>query len=228
MTTGSTGWTRPGSRAAHRRLSSAKRPRLGRTKRIPPTPAGRQASGSRALAQALAQPVTSCHPHPRHPRKRRKTLREATNLAVMATQRAPERRASSSVVTDGRADVEPVLRFVGRRAKRSDAPARLTGNTRFTADLSMPGLLHARLVLSPLAAARITSIDVAAARAVPGVVGVYTARDLPLADVAKSTGDRSVLLALDRVLYVGHPVAVVLAETESAAEDGASEVLVEY
>jgi CO/xanthine dehydrogenase Mo-binding subunit len=124
--------------------------------------------------------------------------------------------------------VEPVLRFVGRRAKRSDAPARLTGNTRFTADLSLPGLLHARLVLSPLAAARITSIDIAAARAVPGVVGVYTARDLPLADVAKSTGDRSVLLTLDRVLYVGHPVAVVLAETESAAEDGASEVLVDY
>jgi CO/xanthine dehydrogenase Mo-binding subunit len=124
--------------------------------------------------------------------------------------------------------VESVLRFVGRRAKRSDAPGRLTGKTRFTADLSMPGLLHARLVLSPLAAARITSIDIADARAVPGVVGVYTARDLPLPDVDKSTSDRSVLLALDRVLYVGHPVAVVLAETEFAAEDGASEVRVEY
>ncbi|HEY1296030.1 MAG TPA: hypothetical protein VGJ60_23375, partial [Chloroflexota bacterium] len=129
----------------------------------------------------------------------------------MATQRPPERHASSSAATDGRADVEHVLRFVGRRAKRSDAPARLTGNTRFTADLSMPGLLHARLVLSPLAAARITSIDIAAACDVPGVVGVYTARDLPLPDVAKSTSDRSVLLALERVLYVGHPVAVVLA-----------------
>src|SRR5262249_35188199 len=149
-------------------------------------------------------------------------------LTMMATERPPERSASSSVVRDGTAEVEPVLRFVGRRAKRSDAPARLTGSTRFTADLAMPGLLHARLVLSPLAAARITSIDIDAARGVPGVVGVYTARDLPLPDVAKSTSDRSVLLALDRVLYVGHPVAVVLAESESAAEDGANEVLVEY
>src|SRR5919205_2891165 len=146
----------------------------------------------------------------------------------MATQRPPERGASSSVVTDAGADAEPVLRFVGRRAKRSDAPARLTGNTRFTADLTMPGLLHARLVLSPLAAARITSIDTESARAVPGVVGVYTARDLPLPDVAKSTGDRSVLLAMDRVLYAGHPVAVVLGETEAAAEDGAAEVQAAY
>src|SRR3954469_20190417 len=112
----------------------------------------------------------------------------------MANQRPPERRASSPVVTNTGPDAEPVLRFVGRRAKRSDAPERLTGNTRFTADLSMPDLLHARLVLSPLAAARVSSSDVAAARAVPGVCGVYTARDLPLPDVAKSTNDRSVLL----------------------------------
>jgi CO/xanthine dehydrogenase Mo-binding subunit len=123
---------------------------------------------------------------------------------------------------------EPGLRFVGRRTRRSDAPQRLTGKTRFTADLPVPGLLHARLVHSPYAAARIMSIDTAAALAVSGVVGVYTARDLPLPDVAKSTADRSVLLALDRVWYAGHPVAVVLGETEAAAEDGAAEVQVAY
>ena len=81
---------------------------------------------------------------------------------------------------------------------------------------------------SPYAAARITSIETATARAVPGVVGVYTARDLQLPDVARSTADRSVLLALDRVLYAGHPVAVVLGETEAAAEDGAAQVQVAY
>jgi CO/xanthine dehydrogenase Mo-binding subunit len=123
---------------------------------------------------------------------------------------------------------EPGLRFVGRRTKRSDAPQRLTGKTRFTADLPVSGLLHARLVHSPYAAARITSFNTEAARAMPGVVGVYTARDLPLRDVARSTADRSVLLALDRVLYAGHPVAVVVGESEAAAEDGAAQVQVEY
>jgi CO/xanthine dehydrogenase Mo-binding subunit len=53
------------------------------------------------------------------------------------------------------------LKYVGRRTKRSDAPGRLTGKLRYVADLPLPGMLHARLVLSPYAAARIVSIDTA-------------------------------------------------------------------
>src|SRR5438270_1488142 len=120
------------------------------------------------------------------------------------------------------------LRYVGRRTKRSDAPERLTGQLRYVADLPIPGLLHARLVLSPYAAARIKSIDTAQASNVPGVFGVYTARDLPVVDLKAAVEDRTVLLAMDRVLYAGHLVAVVLAETQALAEDAAMLVEVDY
>src|ERR671935_2688566 len=103
------------------------------------------------------------------------------------------------------------FRWVGRRLPRPDAPERLTGRLRYTNDLDVAGALHARFVHSPYAAARIVSIDAAEARAIPGVVAVLTARDLPVADVEAAVNGRSILLALDRVLYAGQPVAAVLA-----------------
>src|SRR5919202_6960901 len=120
------------------------------------------------------------------------------------------------------------FRFVGRRAKRGDAPERLTGRTRFTSDLAVPGALVARLVRSAHASARIVSVDASQALRVPGVVRVLTARDLPVADIESAVESRRILFALDRVYYAGQPVAAVLADTESAAEDGAGLVEVEY
>lgn len=120
------------------------------------------------------------------------------------------------------------LRFIGRRARRADAPERLTGQTRYTADLRLPGALQARFVRSPHASARILSVNPSGALALPGVFGVYTARDLPLADVEAAVAAGKIRLALDNVLYAGHAVAVVLGETEAAAEDGAALVEVEY
>jgi CO/xanthine dehydrogenase Mo-binding subunit len=120
------------------------------------------------------------------------------------------------------------FRFVGRRTRRADAPERLTGQIRFTNDLVLPGALHCRFVLSPHAVARIVSVDATEARALPGVVAVLTARDLPVPDIAAAVESRSILLALDRVLHAGQPVVAVLGETEAAAEDGAAAVQVEY
>ena len=70
---------------------------------------------------------------------------------------------------------------VGKPQKRQDAPQKLTGQERFTADLQLHGLLHARLVGSAYAHARINGIDKSAALAIPGVVAVLTAADLPIA-----------------------------------------------
>ncbi|MBV9546369.1 MAG: xanthine dehydrogenase family protein molybdopterin-binding subunit, partial [Chloroflexi bacterium] len=120
------------------------------------------------------------------------------------------------------------LRLVGKRAKRADAPERLTGQVRYTADLALPGLLHARLVRSPHASARIVSVDKSEALRMPGVVSVLTAEDLPVQDIREAVDNRSIVMALDRVVYAGQPVAVVLAETEAAAEDGAQAVEVEF
>src|ERR1700674_607472 len=119
-------------------------------------------------------------------------------------------------------------RFIGHRTKRDDAPERLTGLTRFVSALSLPGALHARFVPSQYASARILSIDKTDALAIPGVIAVMTARDLPVVDIQAAVEGRVILLALDRVIHVGQPVAAVLAETEAAAEDGVAAVQVEY
>ena len=75
---------------------------------------------------------------------------------------------------------ETTTTAIGRWVRREDGAPKVTGRTVYTGDLKLPGMLHARPVLSPYAHARITRIDTEAARAVPGVVGVYTAGDLPL------------------------------------------------
>jgi CO/xanthine dehydrogenase Mo-binding subunit len=123
---------------------------------------------------------------------------------------------------------QSALRLVGKRVKRADSPERLTGQVRFTGDLVLPGVLYARLVRSPHASARIVSIDAAEAQATPGVARVLTAEDLPVRNLRDAVENRTIILALGRVTYVGQPVAVVLAETEAAAEDGAQLVQVDY
>src|SRR5438067_9932989 len=120
------------------------------------------------------------------------------------------------------------LRLVGKRFKRADSPERLTGQVRYTGDLVLPGRLPGRLVRSPHASARIVSVDKSQAEATPGVVAVLTAEDLPVSDIRGAVESRNIMMALERTTYVGQPVAVVLAESEAAAEDGAEGVEVEY
>jgi CO/xanthine dehydrogenase Mo-binding subunit len=117
---------------------------------------------------------------------------------------------------------------VGHRRRRADSPERLTGRTRFTNDLLPLGALYTRFVRSPYASAKLVSVDASAAMNMPGVVAVLTARDLPIPDPAAAAAARDILLAFDRVVHVGQPVAAVLAETQGAAEDAAELVNVEY
>ncbi len=118
-------------------------------------------------------------------------------------------------------------RAVGKSTRRQDALDKITGRTRYAGDLPVVGLLHARLVLSPYAHARILSIDTASALEVPGVVAVYTAQTLNMAH-AKSTSRSQAPLAQEEVYWCGHPVAIVLAETEAAAQDGVAAVDIDY
>lgn len=116
---------------------------------------------------------------------------------------------------------------IGQPLPRVDGDEKVRGLTRFTADLQLPGTLHARLVVSPHAHARITAIRADAARALPGVVRVFTGRDLPIARPDPSERNRSPL-ARDRVVFNGHPVVAVVAESEAIAEDAAALVEVDY
>src|SRR6266568_4823567 len=116
---------------------------------------------------------------------------------------------------------------VGKATRRQDAADKLTGRTRYAGDMAVAELLHARLVLSPYAHARIVNIDTSAAEAVPGVVAVYTSETLAMAHRDSSSRSQSPL-AQKEVFWCGHPVAIVLAETEAAAEDGIGAVDVDY
>src|SRR5437867_12002836 len=102
---------------------------------------------------------------------------------------------------------------LGIRRPRTDSLEKVTGATRYAADRSRKGLLHARVVPSLYAHARIRAVDATAALAVPGVVAVLTAEDLPIT----GRGDMRMFepLARGEVVFAGQPVALVIAESEA-------------
>jgi CO/xanthine dehydrogenase Mo-binding subunit len=114
---------------------------------------------------------------------------------------------------------------IGVPRRRVDGEAKVRGATRYAADVPVPGVLHARLVLSTEAHAKIAGIDTAAAGATPGVVAVLTAADLPVSPNAPGRAGEP--LAREEVVFAGQPVAMVVAETEAAATDGVDAVLVD-
>ena len=117
--------------------------------------------------------------------------------------------------------------MVGKSTRRQDGKEKVTGSIRYAGDLPIGGILHARLVLSPYAHAHIVNIDVKAALEVPGVKAVYTSETLGMSK-RESASRSQAPLANKEVLWCGHPVAIVLAETEAAAEDGVAAVDVDY
>jgi aerobic carbon-monoxide dehydrogenase large subunit len=129
----------------------------------------------------------------------------------------------------------------GARIKRSEDPQLLTGRAQFVDDVHIPGMVHAAFKRSDYAHARITGIDVDAARAMPGVLAVYTAGDLgdylqpsPLLVQPPPTQHivfnqrTATQLAQDKVRYVGEPIVMVVAESRYLAEDAAEQIVVDY
>ena len=124
---------------------------------------------------------------------------------------------------------------IGQSPKRVEDHRLLTGKGRFTDDIRPHGGLFAATVRSPYGHARIADIDTSAARAVPGVVAVYTHADIAAYGVVpclvpfsgKITTPRH-LLTGDKARFVGDGVAFVVAETREAAREGADAVMVDY
>ena len=117
--------------------------------------------------------------------------------------------------------------YLGKGRKAIDGLEKLTGVARYVSDLKLPGMVHARPILSPYAHATIESIDTSAAAQLPGVVAVYTADDLPSRNRAINSR-HSAVLARGKVFFRGQPVVVVLAESEAIARDAADLVEVNY
>src|SRR5215472_7524988 len=118
-------------------------------------------------------------------------------------------------------------RIIGKPIGRVDGIEKVSGAARYSGDVSVPGLIWGKALRSPLPHARIVRIDVARARALPGILAVLTAEDLPRILVGRRMFDMP-LLARDRVRFVGEKVAVVAAQDPDIAEEALALIEVEY
>lgn len=127
-------------------------------------------------------------------------------------------------------------KWVGRSVPRFEDTRRLTGRARYVPNLQMRGMLHAAILRSPHAHARIRRIDTSRAKAMPGVVEVLTGREAaefsdpvpPQLEAPFVKFTRAHAMAIDKVVYHGEPVAAVAAEDPYVAEDALEAIEVEY
>jgi carbon-monoxide dehydrogenase large subunit len=130
-------------------------------------------------------------------------------------------------------------RIFGSGIKRREDPRLITGQAKYTDDLTLPGMVHMAVVRSPYAHARIKKVDSRKAAAMPGVVGVFTGQQMkdagfgpiPCAWVVPNSDTKTPPyppIAVDVVRYVGNAVAIVLAEDRYRARDAADAVQVDY
>ncbi|HEX8993098.1 MAG TPA: xanthine dehydrogenase family protein molybdopterin-binding subunit [Anaerolineales bacterium] len=124
---------------------------------------------------------------------------------------------------------------VGQSIPRNDARSKVTGQAAYSGDLSMEGMLFMKILFAERPHARVKSIDTSGAESAPGVVAVLTARDVPINEYGLQIPDQPVLCGPgsstkhgDVVRFVGDQVAVVVAETETAAQAALRLIKVEY
>ena len=142
--------------------------------------------------------------------------------------------------TDDRAETRPRPQERGRSRVRLEDERFLTGQGRYVDDLDEPGQLYGHVLRSPLAHGRIASLDVSDASAMPGVVAIFTAADLAAEGIGDLPCDVDVAtdvplvipprpaLAADRVRHVGDPIAFVVAASQTAAQDAAEAIAVQF
>jgi aerobic carbon-monoxide dehydrogenase large subunit len=123
------------------------------------------------------------------------------------------------------------IRGLGHSVKRKEDERFLRGRGNYVQDITLPGMLHMELLRSPVAHARITSIDTSAAEALPGVVAVITGEALAahgLAWMPTLSGDTQAVLATDKVRFQGQEIAAVVAESAYLAKDALELIEVDY
>ncbi|MBW2208958.1 MAG: molybdopterin-dependent oxidoreductase, partial [Deltaproteobacteria bacterium] len=125
--------------------------------------------------------------------------------------------------------MEKKLNVVGQRLPMHDAAAKAKGTAQFTDDLTFPGMLHGKILRSPLAHAKILHIDTSKAEKLPGVKGVVTGQDIPdrLYGIVPKARDEYAL-AKGRVRYIGDEVAALCAVDPEIAEEAIELIKVDY
>ena len=117
------------------------------------------------------------------------------------------------------------FKYIGHNVKRVDGVEKVTGAAKYVGDITLPGMLHGKILRSSYPHARIRSIDASQAEALPGVVAVLTAADI--ADLNSIYNGRPVI-AMNKVRYVGEPVAAVAAEDLATADEALALIHVDY
>ena len=117
--------------------------------------------------------------------------------------------------------------YLGKPHKLYDGLEKVTGAARYAADVQLPNMVFAQTLYSPYSHARIISMDKREAEGMEGVIAVLSADDLPTKD-RLINGRNNAILARERVLWAGQPVAVVVAETPEQATDAIEAIIVEY
>jgi CO/xanthine dehydrogenase Mo-binding subunit len=118
-------------------------------------------------------------------------------------------------------------RVAGQRLPRLDGVGKVTGKHVYAADFTLPGMLFGKVLRSRRPHALIRKLDVSRAAVIPGVRGIITAADIPAVRFGQAVRDTSVL-ALDRVLFAGHPIAAVAATSLEIAEQAIAAIEVEF
>ena len=134
-------------------------------------------------------------------------------------------------------EAKPKYKVIGTRPIRHDGVDKVTGRAKYGADIQLTGMLYGKILRSPHAHARIKSIDTSKAKQAPGVHAVITSADMPeigskIADLGEGMFDLKdltrIVLAREKVVYKGHAVAAVAAETIHQAEEAARLIEVDY
>jgi 4-hydroxybenzoyl-CoA reductase alpha subunit len=136
------------------------------------------------------------------------------------------KRLKKKIMSNG--NNERPLRVIGKPFRKVDARAKCTGQTRFADDIVLPRMLYAKLLRSHVPHALIKSIDVAKALALPGVVAVITGKDLPIPYGILPVSQDEHALCMDKVRFIGDPVAAVAALDEDTAFEALDLIEVEY
>jgi len=132
------------------------------------------------------------------------------------------------ITTEKKAEEAEDLRVIGVPRRRVDARAKVTGQTRFADDITLPRMSYCKLLRSPHPHARILSIDISRAAAHPGVYLVLTGKDLPIEYGIIPVSQDEQALCSDHVRHVGDPVAAVIAREELTALEALDLIDVEY
>ncbi len=130
---------------------------------------------------------------------------------------------------------ETKFNVIGKAVPRVDAHSKVTGQALFPGDLSMSGMLHMKILFAERPHARITRLDTSKAEALPGVVAVFTAKDVPVNEYGLQKPDQPVLcgpgsakIGADVVRFVGDQIALIVAETEEIAAQARDLIEIEF